>query len=445
MLSEGMFVDGLTYSTLAHNLSKGIGSFWNPHYTSTCLTNFHEHPPLAIGLQSILFTFFGESRYIDKLYSIMTFVIVGYIITQIWTTLKYKHAWLPLLFWLITPLVIWASSNNMLENTITIFTTLSVLFYLKSQNSGKYYFIFLSGFMLAFGFLTKGFVAFFPWTFPFLYGLILKQKSFLKMVADSLIVFVFTIGPLVLLILLFPEAKLSLYKYIDNQVINSIKNVTTIDSRFFIVKRLFFELIPAFILFVLFIIWSWQKKLPIRLILENYKTAIVFILLGFTGVFPIMISMKQSGFYILATFPLFAIAFAILLYPLIEVKLKTINFRSNGFLIFKYLAIGTFFIGIILSVYFSNHIGRDRKKIKDVYTILSVLPEGGIININPNMWKDWSLHGYFARYKNVSLDPNLSNHREYLLIRKEDYSETIKQDYTLMQLPTINYSLLKKK
>lgn len=445
LLSDGMFMDGLIYSTLAHNLSNGIGSFWNPHFTATCLTDFHEHPPLAFGIQSIFFTLFGESKYIDKFYSFMTFVVVGFIIVRICTILKYKHGWVPLLFWLLTPLVIWACSNNMLENTLSVFTSLSILFYLKSQNGKKYFFIFLSGFMLTLGFLTKGFVAFFPWTFPFLLWLLLRQKSFRKMTVDSIVVCLFTIAPLVFLVILFPNAELSLHKYIDIQVINSIKNVTTIDSRFFIIKRLFSELIPAISLFVLFIIWGWRKKFSLNLIKVNSKTALVFVLLGLTGVLPIMISMKQSGFYILATFPFFATGMSIIINPLIDFLYNNINYQSKGFLFFKWISIGIFFIGIILSIYFSNHIGRDGNKIKDTYKILSVLPEGSIINIYPNMWQDWSLHGYFGRYKNVSLDPNIDNKREYLLIQKNDYSATINQDYKIIELQTTDYKLFKRK
>lgn len=445
LLSDGMFMDGLIYSTVAHNLSNGIGSFWNPHFTATCMTDFRGQPPLAFGIQSIFFTLFGESRFIDKLYSIITFVLVGYIILKIWAILKFKHGWIPLLFWLITPLVIWACSNNLLENTLSVFTSLSILFYLKSQISKKYIFIFLSGFMLSLGFLTKGFVAFFPWTFPFLLWLLLRQMSFRKMTADCIGVFISTMAPLILLVILFPNAELRLLKYIDTQVIHSIKNVTTIDSRFFIIERLLSELIPAFGLFVLFLIWGWRKKLSINSMIGNTKLALVFILLGLTGVLPIMISMKQSGFYILATFPFFAIGTGLLINPLIDSLFNNINYQSKGFLFFKWASYSILFIGIILSFYFSNHIGREENKIKDTYKILSVLPEGSIINIYPNMWQEWTLHGYFGRYKNVSLDPDKNNKREYLLIRKDDYSDTINQDYIIIELQTTDYMLLKKK
>lgn len=163
--------------------------------------------------------------------------------------------------------------------------------------------------MLAFGFLTKGFVAFFPLTFPFLLWFFLKQKSFRKMVVDSAWIFIFTLAPLLLLVLFFPDARLSLHKYIDNQVINSIRNIVTVDSRFDILKRLFSELAPATGLCILFLILAKIRKSPVVLGKETIKKAIVFLALGLTGVLPIMISMKQSGFYILSTYPVFPLVY----------------------------------------------------------------------------------------------------------------------------------------
>ncbi len=443
LFSDGMFMDGLIYSTVAKNLSNGIGTFWNPHFTATCKPEFHDHPPLAMGIQSVFFTIFGESRYIDKLYSLCTFIIVGYLIVKIWRVLKFKFGWLPLLFWLTIPLVIWACSNNMLENTMSVFITLSVLFYLKSQNTHTYSYLFLSGIMLSLGFLTKGFFTFFPWTLPFLWWLFIRRKPFRNMVFETLIVLFSSILPLILLVLFFPDIRLSLQKYLDMQVIHSLKNMTTVDSRFFIVNRLFSEMIPAACLVGIFIFYALHKKNHLNGLKSNSKLSITFIFFGLTGVLPIMISMKQSGFYMLSTFPFFAIGIAIFIYPLVTTIFKNINSQTTEFLIFKWIGIGCFLTGILMFLYFSQRIGRDKNKIKDTYCILNELPSNSIINITRNMRQDWSLHGYFGRYKNVSLDTNFNRKRKYLLIQTKDYSDTLLQNYTTIPLPTIDYKLFK--
>jgi 4-amino-4-deoxy-L-arabinose transferase-like glycosyltransferase len=409
------------------------------------LSDFHEHPPLAFGIQSVFYTLFGESRFIDKFYSMFTIVMVGYIILRIWKTLGYKYGWFPLFIWLITPTVFWASYNNLLENTLTVFTSLSILFYLKNQETKKFYLIFLSGFVLALGFLTKGFVAFFPWTFPFLLWFFIKQKSFGKMALDTAGLFFFTIIPLLLIISLFPTARLSLHIYIDHQVIDSLRNTVTVSSRFDIVKRLFFELIPAAVLCILLLVWACIRKSPKILIKENIKRVLVYVFLGLTGVLPIMISMKQSGFYIISVYPFFAIGAGILVYPVIDSLFIKMNYESKWFLIFKWIGYGLFFAGIVLSLYFHNRFSRDNNKIKETYTILSEIPQGRVININPDMFEDWSLHAYYARFKNISLDTDLKNRREYLLIKINNYSDTLKSGYDMIKLNTKDYKLFKKK
>lgn len=444
LFSDGMFMDGLIYSTISHNLSNNLGTFWEPYFSATCFPVFHEHPPLAFGIQSILYTILGNSRYIDKLYSIITFIIVAFLIVQILKELKYKNGWFSILLWLTTPLVLWASSNNILENTLTIFTSLSILFYFRSLNSRKYLFLILSGFVLALGFLTKGFVAFYPWAFPFFWWLFSKKSSFLKMTIETFCMVGCTILFLLLLFLLLPEAETNITKYINTQVINSLKNGETVNTRFFILNRLLNELIPAFSIILLFVIMAWYKKISIVSLKANFKPAFAFFALGLSGVIPIMISMKQSGFYMLSTFPFFAIGFGVFFNPLIENLITILNLQSNHYKTIKWLGYSIFTIGILLTLYFSNKIGRDKNKINDTYTIIQQLNTNSIINIPNNLWQDWSLHGYYARYKNVSLDTNLRNFREFLLIKKDDYNDSIYPKYKIVPLDTKDYFLLKK-
>ena len=100
LFSDGMFMDGLLYATVAKNLANGIGSFWYLHLSETLYPVFHEHPPLAIGIQSILFRILGDSIYIERFYSLFTFLITGLIIYLIWNLVtenkKKEIAWLPL-------------------------------------------------------------------------------------------------------------------------------------------------------------------------------------------------------------------------------------------------------------------------------------------------------------------------------------------------------------
>ena len=445
ILANGMFLDGLIYSTVSKNLAHGLGTFWNPHFSATLLQNFHEHPPLAFGIQNIFFKISGDSRFADRFYSLTTVFVTGIVLLKIWKTLGYENGWIPLFIWLTTATVFWTSYNNLLENTLTVFTTLSVLSYLNYEKKKKIYLLLLSGIGLALGFLTKGFVAFFPWTLPFMLWLFLRHKTFGRMVTESTCLLFITITPLFLLVLFFPVARISLLEYFNHQVIESLKNGITVDSRLDIIKRMLNEIAPAAGLCILFYILGRFSKVQIVNGNENIKKSMVFIFLGLTGVLPVMISMKQSGFYILPTYPFFSLGAAIFMYTYIDDFIGRIDFKSRRFLFFRWTGYGIFSIGILLSLWFSDGYSRDSDKIKDTYKVLSVVPAGSIININPGMYGDWSLHAYFARFKNVSLDSDLNNIREYLLIKNEYYSDTLSSRYSIVNINATDYLLFKKK
>ncbi|MEG2178773.1 MAG: hypothetical protein RRY15_07855, partial [Bacteroidales bacterium] len=91
--------------------------------SETLFSQFYGHPPLAFGLQALFHNCFGNNLYFDKLYSVTTFLITGFLMIGIWKTLgkQIATAWIPLLLWFCFPLVLWALPNNLLENTMSIF------------------------------------------------------------------------------------------------------------------------------------------------------------------------------------------------------------------------------------------------------------------------------------------------------------------------------------
>ena len=88
--SDGMFMDGLYYASISRNLANGLGSFWHLHFTDISYPIFYEHPPLAMGIQSVFFYVFGSSIYVERFYSFLTFIVTAYIIHIIWGKIN-KH------------------------------------------------------------------------------------------------------------------------------------------------------------------------------------------------------------------------------------------------------------------------------------------------------------------------------------------------------------------
>jgi 4-amino-4-deoxy-L-arabinose transferase-like glycosyltransferase len=444
-LSDGMFMDGTMYATISRNLAAGLGTFWQPHFTNTLFPAFVEHPPLAFGLEGTFFRIFGDSRFVERFYSLLTIIITGMIIVSIWKLIlkKTSTSWVPLLFWIAMPTVTWASVNNMLENTLLIFICLSVLFYIKSQKSNRIIFLFLAGLMLSFGFLTKGPVTFTPLSFPFFLWLFSRNKKFFSMVFDTVIMLISAILPLVILFL-FTGAHEFFPKYIEMAFSKISKGVTS-DSRFYIMYRLFMELLPAIGIILLLLLYCWKKKIAFNLTSSSLNSALVFFCLGLAGVLPILLTMDQSTYFLLLSTPFLAISLGLIVNPLIQTLLERVDFNSKGFRFFKFSGLIALSAGIILSVYFSGDFNRDKNLLKDMRVILVQLEENSTINILPEMDTEWSLRAYCGRYKNIDLDADLSNRHEYLVIKTSLISDTISNGFDRIDLKTKEYELFKRK
>jgi len=411
LVSDGMFMDGLYYAAISRNLADGLGSFWYLHHTDFSHPIFHEHPPLAIGLQSVFFYFFGDSIYIERLYSLFTFIFTGIIIHLIWGKVSKKElknlSWIPLLFWIMIPLNSWACSNNILENTMNIFVSLSVLLSLKSLKSSTLKNIFLSGVFLSLAFLSKGFVGLFPLSIFFWHFIVFKEMKIKEMFSRTSYLFFFTIIPFILFYFFYPSAIQSIHQYINQQVLRSLNHIQTVDNRFYIIRRLMLDLAPPLAACLIIFYFSFRKKFKVYL--SEKKWILFFLLLGASGVLPIMVSMKQSSFYILTTFPFFSIAFSVLVAPFIAsiIPKKTTKIYILGL----FLLVGSVF----LSVKQIGVIGRNHDLIEDIRLILTVIPKNSVISIDENMCKNYQLIGYFSRYGNVSLKKkdNLYYHISY--------------------------------
>ena len=143
LVQEGMFLDGVSYACIAKNMAKGMGGFAQPYYTATLYPVCYEQPPFALWLQSLFFRGFGDHFWVERLHTFCMAILTAVGISLNWRLfLKVTHsqvvspisnmAWLPVLFWVTSPIVFWSYQNNMLECTMTVFVLFSVYFAAKS-------------------------------------------------------------------------------------------------------------------------------------------------------------------------------------------------------------------------------------------------------------------------------------------------------------------------
>src|SRR5439155_19118642 len=118
---RGMFLDGVTYASIARNLAEGRGHFWEPFYTATIYPAFHEHPPLAFWLQSIWFRALGDHWFVERAYCLSAAVLIAALIAVTWRAVERDgNRWLPIAFWMLPPVVSWSIVGNLLETTVCV-------------------------------------------------------------------------------------------------------------------------------------------------------------------------------------------------------------------------------------------------------------------------------------------------------------------------------------
>jgi len=433
LIQDGMFMDAMLYTSVSHNLSQGIGTFWFPQFSLNNvggLSAFHEQPPLVFGIQSLFFKIFGDSMYVERFYTLCTLLITCLLLIALWkeinkhSEISKKQGWLPLILWISIPVCFWSYSNNMHENSMGIFTLASVLFSYRSfhKKGNPYGLLLLSALFILLAVLSKGIPGFFPVFLPFLYFLSTRRISFSKMIHYSLIL-------------------LLTFSFFFRRALHRINEVPTVDSHFYILGRLFLELLPQFII-ILIIIWIRKMKKSFNASSESKQESLFFFLVGLSASLPLMLTLVQKGFYLVPALPFFALSSAILIAPNISKFIREIDTNGNKYKISVTLSILLLLGSITFTVSKFGQSSRHPELIQDVYTIGKTLKKGEVISIPQEMWNEWSLQCYLIRYYNISLDAGKK--QAYYLVSKSMQMDSI-PGYSKMDLKTQEYDLYKRK
>ena len=406
LLTEGMFVDGVTYAGISRNMAEGQGTFWNPHYTQTLYPEFRQHPPLALGMEALAFKALGDHWWVEKVYSVLMFLLSGSLIALTWkrTTNNLRWAWLPLLFWLAIPLVSWSATNNLLENTMAVFVLLSVYLMIVGYQRHHKFWLVLSSVALLMAFLSKGFTGLFPLVFPILYCAFDQKRKWIQGLIDSLILAVSLAVLTGIMFLVFPDSFAYLKEYIQVQVIGGGLHEATTASRFSIVLDLIQQLIIPFVGAMALAICRTQNKTNQKVFEfpPDKSWFYTFLILGLLGVLPIMVSVKQRDFYMLAALPFFALACGHISLSMITLWLPKMTPQIH-----KWLTLGAccvLLLGLVLNAIHVGKYGRDEALIEEVKRV-SESEENNIIDITPEEYAQWAKHAYYMRYGKISLRP----------------------------------------
>lgn len=443
LFTRGMFMDGMIYGNVAANLAEGNASMWHLHHSNSLFPSFYEHPPLAIFLLSIFYRVLGVHVWVTRLFSVLMTGLTACLMLLIWRRMgnRLGSGWLPLLLWMLVPVVSWSSHNNMLEVTMSVFVVASVLCMLQPARNlatrngwGA-----LAGVLLFLAFLTKGFTGLYPLAFPAIAWLVNKRYSWrslcgmLLRTAVPAVVLLLCVG---LLCVCVSDARQYLETYISAQVLRGI-NVPVVDSRWYIVKSMLEQGLLLWIATALGLIVALLRRihLPNQ---QDRRFALKFFLLALFGVLPIMISLKQRDFYVLTVYPFVALAAASLLRDWVERGLLYHGQRYKW--IFMSVACVVLAVASFYSISYYGKPGRDVDIIEDLDVVKTGLEWGEQVAVPASLFSDYSLRAYYYREHRVDLCllEEVPDTRHCI---SEESQASIPADYSSLCMPVRKYQL----
>jgi 4-amino-4-deoxy-L-arabinose transferase-like glycosyltransferase len=394
----GLFDDGVFYGVVSRNwvYAADSSNWWQLKVSDALDANFGGHPPMAFWLQSLFFRVFGEeAHWVERLYSLLMALLTLQGIRAIWKLLlpDYKrYSYLPVAFWLLMPIVGWSYSNNMLENTLSVFAIWAVFLQLLYAQKGGWYWLVLAWVGIICATLTKGPVGLFPLaTLPIL-GLS-RAKIEPKYILLSVLGAGVVAGFYAVLYYSWADAAAFLRRYVGLQLVPSLSGESMATSRFLVLRKALEENILAAIfalLAYLFLRYRYKEK---QIQVADKQVFIFFILSAVSASLPIMLSPKQLPFYIVPALPLFALAWAAAsLAIFVELAKKS----APQIWLSRILLTGQT-VALILCAYNWGKIGRNTDMLHDVF-LLRPLVSHQTIGLHQSLYNQWNLHGYMYRF-----------------------------------------------
>lgn len=320
-----MFLDGVTYASIARNLAENYGSFWRPYYTSTIYPAFYEHPPLGLWLQAWAYRLCGDSVYVEALwgFGVGAGILLG--LGLLWVSQPSFHQpragiWLPMVLCTLFPMTSWIFSNNLLETTMTVFIVAAVYCCQVSLTCTRPVlapiFGILAGCALACAFLVKGPGALFPLVVPLLW-LLHTEKTLGKSVRTCCVMFG-TFGVVMLCLLVSESASGDFFKrYLAQQVYASIAGQReTSASHFHVIYAVSREVIVPLLGGGLLTVGLTRSYKAAWSVIASHTLAYrclgYYLGLALAGSLPLILSAKQKRWYVFPALPFYALALATL-------------------------------------------------------------------------------------------------------------------------------------
>ena len=325
------------------------------------------------------------------------------------------------MLFVIVPMTSWAFSNNMLENTMTLFIVISVYCCIVSLKNPTIFssllYGILSGVSIFLAVLVKGPIALFPLVVPFV-SLSSEHQKLPKTVVTASVL-VTTLALAFGLMFSLSTASAHFFKrYWSQQVLASVMGEReTSASRFNVLKVVSREnLVPLLAAGLLTAAMYRLRKTTISSI--HYRLCLYYLGIALAGSLPILISVKQKRWYAFPSLPFYALAIAVVFN---DAALALERFLGENKKMCKYITVFSstiLCVAVFLMFLEKNAIRRDKDFHRDFSEQFLTIGERNIISAYPNhLAKHWSLVANMQRKFKASLSENMGH--DYLLTTTE--------------------------
>ena len=445
---QGMFMDGVFYAAIAKNLSLGHGTLWQPFYSLTDYTLFYEHPPLAIYFQSLFFKLLGTGFGVEQLYSFLMalgqFTLISwYWLKKVNSTVMYLG--LLLFLWLLIPLN-HLYVCNMLEGTLTLFTTLAGLILLIKTKSKLTFFIqyIISSIAVLIAFFCNGPTALFTLMVPFIYEITEEQHSIYEGLRKTILFSIMLAVIFTSFYLFVPEALINTQKYFEQQFLAAVtgtRQLNYVGLKHLNIITIYLRaywLVTTFAVSCIFIAAKINGE-NIRSTLKKAlsgKGFLLFFSISLISSLPVGISHKQAFNYIMQSAPFFTLAMMHLCFDPFRCIARYCNTKPLLFRPLLRLSYTCFTVAFFSVLFLANGFNRNKNMINDIYYLSHYLENATIISTSPAIYYQWYTGAYFARHSMISITPNVGKH--YYLALKD---ESIPKNHYIVNLPLSYYKL----
>lgn len=479
-LSEGMGVPGLRNSVIAQTITEDYGDFWLPELSQKN-PDMESYLPMGYWLQAFFMKIFGDSLLGDKLYSVLVFVLCGFLIDLIWHEIgnNKRTDWIPLTFWCMTPVIPKYATSNLLEGPLTVFVLLSIYFYILALLWGtpgkkferhrtkvfdeevlgveytlpRFLLTGVSALCSSIAFLIKGFSGLFVVFMPIAIWLFSPNRKNLRPFCDMIVMMGFWGIFAMIIAILSPGAHIAISNYFSHNLIGGLLTESNVSSHmhilFVLIGQMSLAVVCCSVLLVLLVknmrIGTWLKYWKHRgeeFITHddtrNMRFFWIFVTLGLCGVVPIMFGLKQYDFYLISVIPCFALACGCLVQAHVNYWMTKLS--DVAVIAFSVLGIAILFLGVLLNLSSISKVAFDYELLTDMKSILPELQEGETVSCTEDVIEDEATVYYFYRYKRITLDT--SEHHPHMIGMYNTAEEHAKYaDYQRMGIYTNTYHL----